>query len=395
MKRLLKKGMGPAAFFLLLALCGCATATYPEPPAMPEYPAVQKQYDTSALCHLYPTENAYFQTKVQESLKQNGYRLFEDADYLAPSPLRPDWVVVPLHVSYRTTRQADGVVLDTRVIVMIRRPGAVSGETLQTRDVRFFQAWNRARITGRGLLDTDYTEGIDGAVKNLFHIDEFRSALVPDGYYRGEFTALRQSAAAGNPEAQWKLCRIYEKGERSVAANSGQAIRWVILSARNGNPDAEKKLCEFIGGGIIADSPVRMEWLTQLADRGNADACFLLGVNYDNGKDGCASDKPAALKWYLLAAGKGHVAAMNNLGILYRDGGEGVEANPAESVKWFRKSAEAGNPLGQYNLGYACETGSGVEKSEAEALKWYAKAAAQGNSDAAFRITQIQLPKAP
>lgn len=395
MKRLSEMGMGPAAFCLLLALCGCVAPTYPEPPAMPEYPAAQKQYDTSALCHLYPAENAYFQIKVQELLKENGYRLFGDADYLAPSPQRPDWVVAPLNVSYRTTPQADGVVLDTRVIVIIRRPGAVSNEALQIRDARFFQAWNRARISGRGLQNTDYTEGIDGAVKNLFQIDEFRSALIPDGYYRGEFAALKESAAAGNADAQWALCRIYEKGERSVAANPGQAIRWAIIAAGNGNPDAEKKLCEFIDTEFITDPRVRMEWLTRLSDKGNAEALFLLGVNYENGRDGCACDKSAALKWYLPAAKQGHAAAMNHLGMLYRDGGEGIEANPAESAKWFEKSAKAGNPLGQYNFGYALECGVGIEKNEAEALKWYAKAAAQGNSDAQQRITLIQAPQTP
>ncbi|MDE6090364.1 MAG: hypothetical protein K2G41_06650 [Duncaniella sp.] len=104
--------------------------------------------------------------------------------------------------------------------------------------------------------------------------------------------------------------------------------------------------------------------ISVLAERGNADAQFLIALRY-NGYDfsrevwnyntegyNCNPyyDMEKAAYWYLQAAEQGHSTAQNNLGQCYENG-TGVEADIREAIKWYRLSAENGNSYGQLNLG--------------------------------------------
>jgi len=55
------------------------------------------------------------------------------------------------------------------------------------------------------------------------------------------------------------------------------------------------------------------------AEAGDADAQYLLGLAFDEGRGGTEDDVEAA-RWYALAAEQGHAAAQNNLGLLYHAG---------------------------------------------------------------------------
>ncbi len=81
-----------------------------------------------------------------------------------------------------------------------------------------------------------------------------------------------------------------------------------------------------------------------LAEQGNAEAQFNLGIMYVEGK-GVSKDNTEAVKWYRKAAEQGDAQAQNNLGLMYSEG-EGVPEDYMEAVKWYRKAAEQGECRG-------------------------------------------------
>ena len=90
------------------------------------------------------------------------------------------------------------------------------------------------------------------------------------------------------------------------------------------------------------------EW-KPLAEEGDVDAQYYLGVLYDNGY-GVPQDYKEAVRWYKLAAEQGVAEAQFNLGNMYYDG-QGVSVDYKEAVRWFTLAAEQGDVDAQYNLG--------------------------------------------
>ena len=83
----------------------------------------------------------------------------------------------------------------------------------------------------------------------------------------------------------------------------------------------------------------------QLADQGNPDAQYRVGLTYDVGV-GASQDFTEAAKWYLMAAGQGHAAAQFNLGLLYANG-RGVEQDNVQAHMWFNLAAAGSEPAAQ------------------------------------------------
>jgi len=133
-----------------------------------------------------------------------------------------------------------------------------------------------------------------------------------------------------------------------------------------------------VGNEGLALTALR-EW-RPLAEQGNANAQFFLGVMYDKGR-GVPQDYAEAVKWLRKAAEQGVAEAQYNLGVMY-DRGLGVPQDYAEAVKWSRKAAEQGYAEAQFNLGVMHDIGLGVREDYAKAMKWFRKAAEQGNAKA-------------
>ena len=109
------------------------------------------------------------------------------------------------------------------------------------------------------------------------------------------------------------------------------------------------------------------EW-KPLAEEGDVDAQYHLGVLYDNG-DGVPQDYKEAVRWYTLAAEQGVAEAQFNLGNMYYDG-QGVSVDYKEAVRWFTLAAEQGDVDAQYNLDFIHRKGLGVPQDDKEAV-WY------------------------
>lgn len=128
-----------------------------------------------------------------------------------------------------------------------------------------------------------------------------------------------------------------------------------------------------------ASSPV--QGLRLMAEQGNAEAQFNLGLMYDRGR-GVLKDKREAIRWYRAAAGQGDTFAQNALGDNYWEG-TGVPKDDTEAVRWWRFAAGKGFVPAQHSLGKILSGGGqGVRPAKVQAYMWLALSAAQGDQEA-------------
>ncbi len=112
------------------------------------------------------------------------------------------------------------------------------------------------------------------------------------------------------------------------------------------------------------------EW-TPLAEQGDADAQYLVGLMHDDGQ-GMPADASVAAHWYRLSAEQGYAPAQNNLGALYF-AGHGVGRSSSEAARWFRLAAEQGFAAARSNLGVLQASGRGGAPLAGEQLAMRAR----------------------
>jgi len=77
---------------------------------------------------------------------------------------------------------------------------------------------------------------------------------------------------------------------------------------------------------------VNVTILEQMAERGNADAQFELGIRYLGG-EGLEKDEKKAAEWLQKGAVQGHLPSMNALGTVYETGA-GVAKDEKKAFEW-------------------------------------------------------------
>lgn len=82
-----------------------------------------------------------------------------------------------------------------------------------------------------------------------------------------------------------------------------------------------------------------------LANKGNMEAQFYLGVFYETGNDAVKSDHLKALEWYEKAAIQGYTEAQFYLAAMY-DNEYGVKHNKEKAKEWYGKACDGGNKDG-------------------------------------------------
>ena len=113
---------------------------------------------------------------------------------------------------------------------------------------------------------------------------------------------LRASANAGFPVAQYRLAKLYERGE-GVPRDLSQARNWAERAAHAGNCRAMHDAGVFSarGDGGAVDTAAAFRWFRAAADCGVADSQYNLGILYRQGR-GVSADPREALFWFLVAA---------------------------------------------------------------------------------------------
>lgn len=134
-------------------------------------------------------------------------------------------------------------------------------------------------------------------------------------------------------------------------------------------------------------SSITFEELVFLANKGEAEAQFLLGDMYHHGK-GVPQNLEVARQWYWAAAGQGHAMAQFLTGYMFQTG-SGVAKNDRAAVIFYAQAAEQGLSIAQNRLGDMFLSGLGVPQDYGAAAKWYKRAAEQGNPDAQVRLSSM------
>ena len=114
--------------------------------------------------------------------------------------------------------------------------------------------------------------------------------------------------------------------------------------------------------------------LKSLAEQGNADAQFALGMMYGEGK-GVKQDIAIAVEWINKAARQGHSDAKNNLK-------QFTGIDKIKSIEDYRKAAEQGNAGAQHGFGNCYLHGFGVPQDNNKAVEWLTKSANNGYAEA-------------
>lgn len=125
---------------------------------------------------------------------------------------------------------------------------------------------------------------------------------------------IRQSADAGDKQAQLMLGTLYEDGL----------------------------------GGLPSDLREAAYWYEQAAKQGYTKAQYNLGLLYEDGR-GVKQDYAQAAYWYNKAAKDGFTEAQNNLGVLFILG-KGVKQDKKKAEALFSDAASQGNANAQRNL---------------------------------------------
>lgn len=128
----------------------------------------------------------------------------------------------------------------------------------------------------------------------------------------------------------------------------------------------------------------------ELAQAGDRQAAFRLGLYYDTGKEQ-KRDSHRAVYWYRKAAMAGEVHAQHNLAVAYAKG-DGVSLDIHEAIKWWTRAARQGNPDSQYNLGIMYAAGEyGIKRDFDQAKHWWRKAAMHGDPMAQYNLGTLYV----
>lgn len=171
---------------------------------------------------------------------------------------------------------------------------------------------------------------------------------------------IEASALDGDVRGRMWLARAYSRGRLGLPRDEARAKAMA---------------------GLVIDAVRRQ------ADRGSAEAQFLVGTALDEGL-GLAEDPAAAIDWFRKAAAQDHTLAQHNLGNAFA-AGRGVTADAAEAVRWWMLAGRKGDAVVQLRLGEAFERGTGVPHDLAQARRWYADAAGRGNVQAKAALERL------
>jgi uncharacterized protein len=172
----------------------------------------------------------------------------------------------------------------------------------------------------------------------------------------------------------------YQRGDYT------SAIRYFRPLAENGNGDAQYNLGIMYdkGLGVPADNTIAAGWYRKAADLGIADAQCDLGILYMEGR-GVPKDDAVAAAWFRKAADRADARSEYYLATMYLSG-RGVSQSYKEASKWDLKAADQGFADAQQDLGTLYSKGQGVPKNGTEAIKWYRLAASNGLASAQFLL---------
>lgn len=150
--------------------------------------------------------------------------------------------------------------------------------------------------------------------------------------------SMEQAAQSGDLTAQYELAL-----QRIAAGRTAEGVTMLRRAADRGFPMAQYRLAKLYerGEGVPADLTIARQWTERAAAAGNRRAMHDLGVYFARG-EGAPLDEAAAFRWFRQAAELGVADSQYNLGVLYQQG-RGVNASASEALFWFLVAARQGD----------------------------------------------------
>ncbi|MBN8607296.1 MAG: SEL1-like repeat protein [Caulobacterales bacterium] len=150
--------------------------------------------------------------------------------------------------------------------------------------------------------------------------------------------SLEQAAQSGDLTAQYELGL-----QRISGGRTQEGVTLLRRAADRGFAMAQYRLAKLYerGEGVQADLAVARQWTERAAAAGNRRAMHDLGVYFARG-EGAPLDEAAAFRWFRQAAELGVADSQYNLGVLYQQG-RGVNASASEALFWFMVAARQGD----------------------------------------------------
>ena len=197
--------------------------------------------------------------------------------------------------------------------------------------------------------------------------------------YAHEAVAMGAALAAEKVSSDTYKILSYEEVVRDPSK-----IHLIQRLAEDGNAEAQYQLgVHYASGGVIAKDIFKATWWIQKAAKHKHPAAqYMLGCHYSEGL-GVTANQYKAVEWFQKSAKEEHMEAQYMLGCHYSEG-LGVAADQVKAVEWFRKAAEKGHMKAQYLLGCHYSEGLGITPDLFAAVKWFRKAAEQGFVEAQY-----------
>jgi len=170
-----------------------------------------------------------------------------------------------------------------------------------------------------------------------------------EGEYALAVQGLFELAVNNDPDAQYVLGTLFEKGEK-IEQNMPQALHWYEQAAAGANPFAQAALAAHLAKGELLgqDYARALELFLSAAQQGHPQSQYNAAVMFEQGLVG-EPNLQAARHWYQEAAINGYVKAQYNLGVLL--GSQVHEsADLEQAYKWLSLAsgdAHVSNELAQ------------------------------------------------
>jgi TPR repeat protein len=158
---------------------------------------------------------------------------------------------------------------------------------------------------------------------------------------KAEYWLNRAALEGGDSDAQYQLARMHLEG-KTAAPNSTLANHLLGRAAAQGHEDAVEMLhlVDELGYALEESLDQRPPRLHKLAQDGDVEAQYQLGLRLENSLLGGKAEHREAVTWLQRAASSGHVMAMKSLAHIYEKGIDGVPADPGNASYWRQKASQ-------------------------------------------------------
>ena len=212
-------------------------------------------------------------------------------------------------------------------------------------------------------------EDVLEALNRILELEAERNKQLP-------LTELLMKANKGDAQAQYFLgCRYYEDEDKDIYT----ALEWFEQATSQGLTEAQEMI------SVIEKDyeQLPIETLFTLAEIGNKQAQYLLGLKYYQGEE-VLKNIDMALEWFEQAAKQGLAKAQHEISVIFE---KDYEQLPLETLSSL---VEIGNKQAQYLLGLKYYQGKEVRKDIDRALKWFYQSADQGMIEAQNWILEFE-----